>query len=150
TSLSAAALWRFAPAYSLGLSFARSQRMPSAQELYSRGVHLATNTYEIGNPDLSKETSHNIDLSLRKHTGDTTFEVGGFHNRVKNYIYADTLDQHENFRLIEYRQRDADFTGMEGRLSHKLGSVFTASVFGDYVRARFHGDGGDLPRIPAG
>lgn len=149
TSLSGAALWRFMPGYSVGLSGTRSQRMPNAQELYARGVHLATNTYEIGTPDLQKETSHNVDLTLRKEAGDTRFQVSLFHNQVKNYIYADTLDQFEDFRLVRYAQRDARFTGIEGRVSQRLNGIFTASVFGDYVRARFGDGGGNLPRIPA-
>jgi len=149
TSLSAAALWRFAPQYSIGLAATRSQRLPVAQELYSRGIHMATNTYEIGDPDLQKETSHNIDLTLRKHQGDTTFELSAFHNRIRNYIHAHTLDQHEDFRLIRYAQRDADFTGVEGRISQWLNTVLSASLWGDYVRARFRAGDGDLPRIPA-
>ncbi|MCH3873836.1 TonB-dependent receptor, partial [Campylobacter jejuni] len=86
---------------------------PTAQELYADGVHLATNTYELGNTGLGRETSRNIDLTLRKHAGDTTFSASVFHNKVKNYIYADTLDRYEDFRLIEYTQRDAEFTGVE-------------------------------------
>ena len=58
-----------------------------------------------------------------------------FHNRVKNYIYANTLDRYEDFRLIEYTQRDAEFTGVEGELRHQFTPVFSAAVFGDYVRA---------------
>jgi len=149
TSLSASAIWNFAPQYSVALSLSRSQRLPSAQELYADGVHLATNTYEIGNPDLGKETSRNIDLTLRKHEGDTTFSLSAFHNRVKNYIYANTLDQFEDFRLIEYTQRDAEFTGLEGEVRHQFTKVFSAAVFGDYVRGKLTGGGGNLPRIPA-
>ncbi|UIP21385.1 TonB-dependent receptor domain-containing protein [Achromobacter deleyi] len=149
TSLSAAAIWDFAPQYSVALSLSRSQRLPTAQELYADGVHLATNTYELGNADLTRETSHNIDLTLRKHSGDTTFSASVFHNRVKNYIYADTLDRYENFRLIEYTQRDAEFTGVEGELRHQFTPVFSAAVFGDYVRGKLTGGDGNLPRIPA-
>lgn len=149
TSLSAAAIWAFAPQYSVALSLSRSQRLPNAQELYADGVHLATNTYEIGNPDLGKETSHNIDLTLRKHEGDTTFSVSAFHNRIKHYIYANTLDQYEDFRLIEYTQHDAEFTGIEGEVRHQFNKVFSAGVFGDYVRGRLTGGDGNLPRIPA-
>ena len=149
TSLSAAAIWDFAPQYSLALSLSRSQRLPNAQELYADGVHLATNTYEIGNANLNKETSHNIDLTLRKVKGDTTFSVSAFHNRVKNYIYADTLDQFEDFRLIEYAQHDAEFTGIEGEVRHQFNKVFSAGVFGDYVRGKLTGGDGNLPRIPA-
>lgn len=149
TSLSAATIWDFAPQYSVALSLSRSQRLPSAQELYADGVHMATNTYEIGNPNLGRETSHNIDLTLRKHAGDTTFTASVFHNRVKNYIYANTLDRYENFRLIEYTQRDAEFTGAEGELRHQFTPIFSAAVFGDYVRGKLTGGDGNLPRIPA-
>jgi iron complex outermembrane receptor protein len=149
TSLSAAAIWDFAPAYSVALSLSRSQRMPSAQELYAKGVHLATNTYEIGDASLGKETSHNIDVTLRKHAGDTTFSVSAFHNRVNNYIYARTLDQYEDFRLIEYAQQDAEFTGIEGELNHQFSKVWSAGIFGDYVRGKLTSGNGNLPRIPA-
>lgn len=149
TSLSAAAIWDFAPQYSVALSLSRSQRLPNAQEMYADGVHLATNTYELGNADLGRETSRNIDLTLRKHSGDTTFSASVFHNRVKNYIYANTLDRYEDFRLIEYTQRDAEFMGVEGELRHQFTPVFSAAVFGDYVRGKLTGGGGNLPRIPA-
>ncbi|WP_032826464.1 TonB-dependent receptor domain-containing protein, partial [Bordetella holmesii] len=149
TSLSAAAIWDFAPRYSLALSVSRSQRLPSAQELYADGVHLATNTYEIGNARFDRETSRNIDLTLRKHEGDTTLSLSAFHNRVKNYIYADTLDRFEDFRLIEYSQQDAEFTGVEGQINHQFSPLFSAGVFGDYVRGKLTGGQGNLPRIPA-
>ncbi|ENO88255.1 TonB-dependent receptor domain-containing protein [Thauera linaloolentis] len=149
-SVSLGAVWNFAPQYALGLSLSRTQRLPSAEELYANGIHLATSTWEVGNPDLKAETSRNIDLSLRKTEGATTFSVGVFHNRVKDYIYANTLDTHESFQLIEYAQRDASFTGIEGRLRQQLSPVFGATVFGDYVRARLDSGGDrDLPRIPA-
>ncbi|AZY47826.1 TonB-dependent receptor domain-containing protein [Bordetella avium] len=149
TSLSAAAIWDFAPSYSVALSLSRSQRMPSAQELYADGVHLATNTYEIGNAGLTRETSRNIDLTLRKHEGDTTFSLSAFHNRVNNYIYANTLDRFEDFRLIEYTQKDAEFVGIEGELKHQFTPILSAGVFGDYVRGKLTGGQGNLPRIPA-
>lgn len=104
----------------------------------------------MGNPDLKAETSRNIDLSLRKTEGATTFSVGVFHNRVKDYIYAHTLDAHEDFQLIKYAQRDARFIGIEAQLRQQLSPIFGATVFGDHVRARFDSDGNrDLPRIPA-
>lgn len=153
TSLAAGAVWKFAPAYSLRASAARSHRLPSAEELYAGGVHLATATYEIGNQDLDKEISNNLDLTLRKFSGTTTFSLSAFRNRVDDYIYARTLDSFEDFRLVEYAQRDAVFTGLEGEVRHKFSPYFDATVFGDLVRARFDGADGDgnrnIPRIPA-
>jgi len=148
TSVSAAAVWAFAPRYSVALSLSRSQRLPTAQELFADGVHLATRTYETGNPGLGKETSHNVALTLRKTEGATTFDVSVFHNRVKDYIYARTLDRHEDFRLIEYAQHDAVFSGVEGEMRHRFSPVFSAAVFGDHVRGRLAGSA-NLPRMPA-
>ena len=151
TSASVGAVWKLAPEYSLRASLSRSHRLPTAEELYADGVHLATATYEVGNQDLEKETSNNVDLTLRKFAGDTTFSVSAFHNRIDNYIYAHTLDNHEGFQLVEYTQRDATFTGLEGEIRQKLTPAISATVFGDYVRARFdEGEGSrNLPRIPA-
>ncbi len=161
TSLSAAAIWEVAPAYFLTLSAARSQRLPQVQELYARGIHMATNTYECGlvphpltcgglenNAGIDTETSNNIELSLRKAAGDLTFELSAFRNRVDNYVYARTLDQFEDFRLIKYTQRDAKFAGLEAQVTYQFTQQLAATAFGDYVRAKLT-DGANLPRIPA-
>lgn len=148
TSVSAGAVWRFAPQYSLRTSVSHSHRLPTAEELYADGVHLATSTYEIGNPALGKETSRNADLTLRKFGGKTTFSLGIYRNRVKNFIYANTLDEHEGFQLIQYAQRGAIFTGIDAEVKHKFSPNWNATVYGDSVRAHFDG-GGNLPRIPA-
>ena len=149
-SASAAGTWRFAPDYALSLSVARSQRAPSAQELYARGVHLATNTYEIGTATLDVETANSVELGLKKTGGATTFSASAYRYAYDGYIFARTLDQFEDFRLIRYSQADATFTGVEGEVRHALAPGLSAAVFGDYVRAEFDDDGGDLPRIPAG
>ncbi|NMG71587.1 TonB-dependent receptor domain-containing protein [Parazoarcus communis] len=150
-SVSAGAVWNFAPDYALGLSLSRAQRLPTAEELYADGLHAATRTIERGNAALDPETSHNIDVSLKKLRGATTFSVGVFHNQVSDYIYAHTLDAVDDFQLIEYAQRDARFTGIEGQIRQQLSPIFGLTLFGDYVQARLrNGDGDrDLPRIPA-
>ena len=149
-SISGAAVWDINGDYSLALSLARSQRAPNVQELYARGVHLATNTYEIGTATLGKETSRSVDLTFRKTAGATTFTIGAYHQDFKNYIFADTLDRFEDFRLVRYTGVDATFTGVDGEVRHRFTPNIAASVFGDYVRAKIEDDLGNLPRIPAG
>lgn len=148
-SVSAGASWTFRPGYVLSASAARSQRAPTAQELYAGGVHLATNTYEIGSDALDVETAHSLELTLRKMAGELTFSVGAYRYAYDGYIYADTLDQHEDFRLIRYSQADARFTGVEADVTWKVRPDLSFSVFGDKVKAELTGGGGDLPRIPA-
>ena len=125
--------------------------MPTAEELFADGLHMATSTYERGNPDLKKETSRNIDLTLRKLNGPTTFTVGVFRNNVRNFIYGRTVDEHEGLQLLDTTQRNAVFTGIEGQVRQQFTPVLGATVFGDYVRAQLEAGGGNrnLPRIPA-
>lgn len=148
TSASLGAVWKFAPGYTLGATLTRASRAPSAEELYARGLHMATSTYENGDAQLRAETSRNIDLSLRKTSGDTTFSASVFRNRIGNYIYGRTLDELDGLQLLQYSQGDATFTGFEGHIRQRLTRQLGVTLFGDSVRARL-ADGGVLARIPA-
>lgn len=148
TSASLGAVWKFTPGYQLGASFTRASRAPSAEELYARGLHMATSTYERGDASLRSETSQNFDLSLKKTAGDTTFGVSVFRNRINNYIYGRTLDALDGLQLLQYSQADATFTGIEGQVRQRLNRNLGITLFGDTVRARIDG-AGNLPRIPA-
>ncbi|HRL20604.1 MAG TPA: TonB-dependent receptor [Alcaligenes sp.] len=148
-SFSAGAIWDFAPQYSASVSVSRSQRLPNAQELYARGVHFATLSYERGNPNLTRETSQNVDLGLQKHAGDLRFDLRAFYTRSKDYIYGRTLDRHEDFSLIQYSQDDARFWGLEGTVSYPVRRWATLSVFGDIVRGKLLNPSRNLPRMPS-
>ena len=132
-------------------SLTRSQRLPSAEELYANGPHAATRTVELGNVDLKEETSHNAEVTLRKFAGRTTFSLSVFRNEVDDFIYAaDTgNDIGGGYREIEYRQQDAVLTGAEGEVRFQATDATAFTLFGDHVRGKLRGDGGDLPRIPA-
>ncbi|KAK0359589.1 hypothetical protein LTR94_030727, partial [Friedmanniomyces endolithicus] len=95
------------------------------------------------------ETVVSAELGIKKTRGDTTFAASAYRYAYDGYIYANTLDQFEDFRLIQYTQADAVFTGLEGEATHRFAPGLSATVFGDYVRAELD-EGGDLPRIPAG
>jgi iron complex outermembrane receptor protein len=149
TSASLGAVWKFTSGYQVGTSFTRASRAPSAEELYAKGLHMATSTYERGNADLKSEISQNIDVSLKKTSGDTTFGVSVFRNRISNYIYGRTLDEVDGLQLLQYSQADATFTGIEGQVRQRLTRNLGITLFGDTVRAKLDGGNGLLPRIPA-
>jgi iron complex outermembrane receptor protein len=121
--------------------------MPTAEELFSDGVHLATNAYERGNSQLGRENSRAWDLGLRKTAGDTTWGVSLYRHQVDGYIYGRTLDVHDGFQLLEYSQADARFTGLEAELRHRFNATWALRLWGDAVRAE-RADGTRLPRIP--
>ena len=147
-SYSGAVNWMFAPNYKLSLVGSHQERLPLAQELYADGKHLATNTYERGNENLDVEKSNNLELGFHYDTDKIDYHVHVYHNWYDNYIYAQTADRYENFRLVDYTQDKARFYGTEAEASYALNDVYKMSVFGDYVRGKI--DNENAPRVPAG
>ena len=165
-SASASALWDFRDDSNLLLALNRSERAATVEELFSnsRGCgkptdlssaveHAATARIEIGDPDLDKELSHNLELGLRKSAGDITGEISVYHNEIQNFTYLqDTGTEVDEVEVAAYQQRNATFNGYELRLSAPLKLIdeaLSVELFSDQVRARFTEGRGDVPRIPA-
>ncbi|WP_216937276.1 MULTISPECIES: zinc piracy TonB-dependent receptor ZnuD [unclassified Acinetobacter] len=147
-SASAAANWEFASDYKLSVVGSHQQRLPLAQELYADGLHFATNTYEIGNPDLDKETSNNLELGLHYEGDQLDYHVHVYHNWFDDYIYGETIAQKGNLRGVQYTQDKARFYGTEAQAGYQINDMYKISVFGDYVRGKIESE--NAPRVPAG
>lgn len=147
-SYSGALNWEFIPNYKLSLVGSHQERLPLAQELYANGKHFATNTYERGNENLAAEKSNNLELGLHYENGPLDYHVHVYHNWFDHYIYAQTLDNFKDFRLVEYTQDKAKFYGAEAAASYALNDTYKVGVFGDYVRGKIESE--NAPRVPAG
>jgi iron complex outermembrane receptor protein len=157
SSYSLGGLWAFTPGYGFGVTASVAQRAPAIEELYSQGPHDATGTFDIGNPGLNRETSHNIELSLQKTTGLVRWKANVFQNRVRNFIFGDitgvTLDEAGNpgteFGERIFSQADATIRGAEAEISYNLhGPGASVRAFADTSRGTFDHDG-NLPLQPA-
>ncbi|HEX6096455.1 MAG TPA: TonB-dependent receptor [Thermoanaerobaculia bacterium] len=151
-SVSGGAIFRPVESYGVALSLARTVRLPTASELYAFGPHVATRQFEIGNADLSEETSLGIDLSLRKTAGRVRGQINLFRNTFDGYIYdAPAGEEEDELPVFRYVQADARFTGVElethTELWHEGDHHLEIDLGGDYVRGTLAG-GGDLPRVP--
>ena len=152
-SVSAGASYRLSPDYSVGLSLSRTERAPNAEELFSDGPHLATNSYEIGNTELGKEEALHAELSLRKTRGPVTGAVNLFATRYRDYIFRDfTGGERDGLDELRYRQTDADFHGFEVEAAwtflDRPGLALSLDGSLDYVRAENRETGDALPLIP--
>jgi iron complex outermembrane receptor protein len=152
-SYSAGGLWNFMQGHGAGIAYTVSQRAPSAQELYSYGAHESTATFDIGNPNLSKETSHNLEFNIQKVVGLMRGKASIYANRFNNYIYGfytgQSVPDIENFSVVTAQQAGATIKGIEGELTynwqqHGLGG----RIFGDASQGTFDA-GGNLPLQPA-
>jgi len=152
-SLSLGLVWELPKEWSLGASLARSQKAPNASELYSDGAHAATQTYEIGDPDLDVESSLGFDLSIRRGGGPLHGELALFFNRFDDFIFqAITGEEIEELTVLQYNQGDAEFKGGELDIEYDLWedshSHLDLRLMADYVRAELKGTGEPLPLIP--
>ncbi|HET6342316.1 MAG TPA: TonB-dependent receptor [Gemmatimonadota bacterium] len=64
-SASAGLIWLPREGTAVSLSVARSARIPTAEQLFSDGPHLATNSFEIGDSELGLESSLGVYLGVR-------------------------------------------------------------------------------------
>jgi iron complex outermembrane receptor protein len=151
-SFSAGAVWKIASSQSLALNVTRTQRNPQAAELYADGSHLAAQRFEVGDPDLDKETAITADLSLRQSAEHLEWVVSAFYNDYADYIFpVPTGDIADDLPVVAYVQDDAEFYGFEAELTIPLYEASTRHLdlrlASDYVRGRLK-DGGNLPQVP--
>ncbi len=125
-------------------SLTSAQRAPSTQELFSCGAHAATQTFDVGNPDLNIEEALNFEIGIRKTQGKFTSAFNVYQNQISDFIYAQNMGVEEGgFGLYRYVQQDVTFVGGEVDLAYQLLDGLTVTGMADRVRAD------DLPRIPA-
>ncbi len=137
-----------------------SERLPSAQELFSNGPHGATGAYEVGSSGLGNERSLGIDLSVRRRAGFVTGSIGGFVNRFRNYIFERELpvtavpreNNADGLTPFQFVASDARFYGGEADLLFHLFETerrrLHLELSADSVRARDPGTRASLPRMP--
>ena len=156
-SYSAGGLWSFMRGHGVGVAYTVSQRAPSAQELYSYGPHESTATFDIGNPNLSKETSHNLELNYQKTLGNVRAKASIYANRFNNYIYGYYTGTYidnggaegDGFNVVTAQQAAATIKGIEGEITYNWReSGLGGRIFGDASQGTFDA-GGNLPLQPA-
>lgn len=151
-SVAAGGYYELQPRMKLGVNLSRTGRAPSAEELFSNGPHIATQSFEIGDPDLKVEKSTGAEGYFRVEKSRWSFSATAFATWFDDFIYQDeTGEELDELPVFQYLQRDATFYGFELEASAKLfqarGFTFVADGVADYVRASLK-SGGPVPRIP--
>ena len=141
----------------LGLALARTERPPTAEELYACGPHFGTGGFEIGDSALDAETAWSLEFSAKRRRGRVSGVLNLYATRFDQFIFPrDTDKELDGLIQREYGQRDARFHGAEldltlqlyefarGRAQLELGL--------DTVRGAFQhapaSEARHLPRIP--
>ena len=131
-----------------------SSRAPVGEELFSYGPHLATRSFEIGDPGLDQEQARNLAATLTG-GGDRWSARGTFYyTDFADFIYqAATGEEEDGLDVREFAQADATFAGfeVEGHVTVAewgLGSLELGAFF-DMVSPELDISGNEhLPLIP--
>lgn len=130
------------------------ERAPDAAELFSKGMHEATGTFEVGNPFLDVEKATTVEAGLKKATGAFRFDASAYYTRYNGFIYralqgleCDAVshggefncvaagghghddDDHDHghahmFDLVFFQQRDANFYGVEMAFQYDVAPIW--------------------------
>ena len=142
-----------------GAELSYTERAPNESELFSDGVHLATNQFELGDPGLDTEAGTNIELTARYDVGQWRVGVNGFKTDFDNFTTllpgvafdeGELVDEVEGFPVFVFSQDGADFIG--GEIYAELDLDTDLAEIGlrgsvDYVEGELD-SGVDIPLLP--
>jgi len=100
--------------------FGRGFRSPSFYNLYVYGHHGGVFAFQIGNPDLTNESSMDFNISLRYRYNSVEAIISAYYNIINNYIYIYSAPNHPNKPqdpaeqfIFAHAQDDARIAGLE-------------------------------------
>lgn len=158
-------LLNISPDWAFSSQLSYSERAPNYQELFSDGAHVATFSYQVGDPTLEKEKVSSIEITLRHKNDKMNSSLSIFGQQFKDYIslnptgtFDDTDgssvagDSPEDLQIYNYISQKAEIYGVE--FDTRLLEVFNlfsggADVYfkSDYLRGKNSQTGDNLARM---
>jgi iron complex outermembrane recepter protein len=151
---------RMSSAVTINSNLAYSERAPSYFERYADGVHLATGAYELGDRNLPKEKSTQLDIGVAWQQGKHRAQITAFASRHQNFVsldatgntFSEVSEEGDTveFPIYAFRAVPARFYGLEAESSWRVMDGATSlDITGkfDLVRAKNSLTAEPLPRI---
>ena len=127
----------------------RSYRAPALEELYNFGPHIGNLVFEVGNPDLEREATIGLDLSLRHQSSRFRGSVNVYVYDIDNFVFAAVGDAEiDGLRVAPFMQANSRFVGFETTASVQLADRVWMNLGLGMVAAELTDTHEPLPRIP--
>jgi iron complex outermembrane receptor protein len=151
-SASAGATYALAAQWKLGLNLSRSERAPSADELFANGPHGGNASFEVGDPTLSTEKSVGFEASIKHSSRALDLTATVYASRYSNFLYqTPTGEIRDDLPVYAFRERRASYKGFEVEAAVRPGRFaginWTLDGSADAVRVTIRGVG-PAPLIP--
>lgn len=134
-----------------GVNIMRSGRTPGIEELFSEGPHLASYSFEVGNPELKPETGLGIEYYIRYADDRVKTDIAVFRNGITNYIFpknTGAVNIATSLPVYQYEGISSVIGGGEFSARVQLSETLRAMAFVSYVRGTQNKSDRPLPAIP--
>lgn len=155
-------VWRASPETVLGLHASSAGRAPAVAELFARGPHEGTGTYETGDPTLNVERANSVEGTARWSKGAISLGGALWYAQYDGFIYSRLtgntcaedgtciVGPGEELLEVFIEQDDATLWGFEAEARLGVGEIggrtFGVLAQADMVEGEL--DGGDkIPRL---
>jgi iron complex outermembrane receptor protein len=155
-------VWRATPETVFGLHASSAARAPAVAELFARGPHEGTGTFEIGDPGLEEERANAVEGTARWSKGAFALSGAVWAAQYDGFIYGRLtgntcaedgtciVGPGEELLEVFIEQEDATLWGFEAEARIGLGEVagrtFGVLAQADMVRGELDG-GAKIPRL---
>ncbi len=134
-----------------GINLSRSTRVPTIEELFSEGPHLAAYSYEVGNPNLNSEKGWGSEIFVYHNFESLDFNLNLYYNHLDSYIIprnTGRINYQTFLPIYSTTGVDALIYGFEGSVKIKLlPNIFYQSSFSN-TNGRIRRSNKPLPQIP--
>lgn len=150
-SLSASILYQLSDIVFIGSNISRSTRVPTIEELFSEGPHLAAYSYEVGNPDLGSESGIGTEFFVYHKFEKLNFNLNVFYNNFESFIIprnSGEINYQTFLPIFKTFGVAALLYGFDGSFNWNFYDGYYLSSSFTYTKGEFRENHNSLPQIP--
>lgn len=150
-SFSASVLYQLSDIVFIGSNLSRSTQVPTIEELFSEGPHLAAYSYEVGNPDLNSESGIGTEVFIYHKFEKLNFNINVFYNVFDSFIIprnSGEINYQTFLPIYKTYSLGAILYGFDGSFSWNFFENYFLSSSFSYTKGKLRDNSEPLPQIP--
>jgi iron complex outermembrane receptor protein len=150
-SVSSSLIYQLSHIVFIGANLSKSSRVPTIEELFSEGPHLAAYSYEVGNPELKSESGIGSEIFVYHKFEKLNFNINFFYNNFSYFIIprnSGEINYQTFLPIYKTYGIEAVLYGFDGSLNWNFYDNLFLSHSISFTKGIFREDSKPLPQIP--
>lgn len=150
-SVSTSIIYQLSDIVFIGANLSKSSRVPTIEELFSEGPHLAAYSYEVGNPELESESGIGSELFVYHKFEKLNFNLNFFYNNFSSFIIPRNSGEINYQTFLPIYKTDgvaAVLYGLDGSINWNFYDRLILTHSTSYTKGIFRENSKPLPQIP--